>query len=1091
LASSALVKGCNKNLKTDNKAMNLKVGQKVDLTGRLSNRQIHRPDSGQPFVKATLLVEGREEQLTVLWWDAGRAPRDGARVRIQGTVRIFNQGDPEVHVDKATVERKDPPQDALAVITGFYLECVEAEAAGSLCQKLDSSDHIELADGVSPLHGSITFPNNQAARRWCQLRQGALGETLITGWPLVVGAGPESRGRHLELSPLLITEVELNSVEGNWQFEQLGDGVDLNPFALSLLGLDRDERAALVTAVGKSIEVEEAVTPGNCAAAILEVLEDAGVEGLKELDSTMLSSFPNATGIHNAGIIMATSGSLASTRKLTDDLEELVNMPQLMEEGPAGVLLGKITAPEVPVPNPHPTVAFSSLKQDEAVHSAMENVFTVVTGPPGTGKSQILVNVVAAAVAKNETVLLASKNNRAVDVVVERLRMTSPRAVVVRAGGTDKRSEVAQYIAEILARSPRPVNLGDARRKWKTIEDRLKAVYQALHQRIRIEGELSEIRFRLDERLSQLPPHIMLDIDLNELDSVLTDARNTLDAFGTWLGFFRRWRRHQRRLDCAREALERLGTLLNLNGPEIKKCLLSVTDRPKRSLEPRRDFHSVEEVVGSLRDALECRKRIIEITSQLAKLPQKHELDDRLNELSGERVEAGQALLDARWEELRAANPVARTAANECADFLEQAATKGGGLRKAFGRIPAALPVLPVWAVTNLSARTNLPLKAGLFDLVVIDEASQCDAASALPILVRGKRALIIGDRKQLIHITSLSRSREQVIARKWGLTDDQVEEFSYRRRSCFGLAFSRIQTSPIFLDLHFRSHPAIAGFPNKQFYGGKMELCSDVKSPGGMRAVEWVRVSGQSSRGPRGRSRVNREEANKVATGIARAFSTYKGLGCSVGVVTPYGAQAKLIHEQLSKMIAGEDLESIKIATAHRFQGDERDVMYFSPVVDKAMQEHQVRFAADPNLINVALTRARCRLVIVGDIEACMEHKTVLKDLANYVARLEAEGFDSPLELDLFEALLKQGIAAKTGVIVGRHRLDIAVEQDGVRLDVECDGAAFHRDREKDAVRDHAIEAEGWKVMRFSGRYLSRDMEACVEAILRETTSS
>ena len=1071
--------------------MNLKIGQRVDFTGRLSNRQIYRPDSGQPFVKATLFVEDKEEQLTVLWWDAGRAPRDGARVRVQGTVRISNQGDPEVHVDKATVERKEPPQDVLAAITGFYLECVEAEAAGSLCQKLDSRDRIELVDGVSPLHGSIAFPDSQATRRWCHLRQGTLGETLITGWPLVVGAGPESRGRHLELSPLLITEVELNSVGGNWQFERLGDGVDLNPFALGLLGLDRDERAALVTAVGKSIEVEEAVTPEDCVAAILEVLEDAGVKGLKGLNPAVLSSFSNATGIHNAGIIMATVGSLASTRKLTDDLEELVNMPQLMAEGPAGVLLGKITAPEVPIPNPHPTVAFSSLKQDEAVHSAMENIFTVVTGPPGTGKSQILVNVVAAAVAKNETVLFASKNNRAVDVVVERLRMTSPRAVVVRAGGTDKRSEVAEYIAEILARNPRPANLGNARRKWKTIEDRLKDVYQALHQRIRVEGELAEIRARLDERLSQLPPRIMLDIDLDALDSALADARDALDAFGAWLGFFGRWRRHQRRLDCAREALERLGSLLNFNGLELKKCLSSVADRPKRSLEPRRDFNSVEEVVNNLRDASKCRERIAEVTEQLAKLPKKHSLDDRLNDLSGERVEAGKALLDARWEELRAANPVARTAANECADFLEQAATKGGGLRKAFGRIPAALPALPVWAVTNLSARTNLPLKAGLFDLVVIDEASQCDVASALPILVRGKRALIIGDRKQLIHITSLSRSREQVIARKWGLTDDQVEEFSYRRRSCFGLAFSRIQTSPIFLDLHFRSHPAIAGFSNKRFYGGKMELCSDERSPGDMRAVEWVRISGQSSRGPQGRSRMNREEANKVATEIARTFPIYKGLGCSVGVVTPYGAQAKLIHERLSKMIVSEDLESIKIATAHRFQGDERHVMYFSPVVDKAMQEHQVRFAADPNLINVALTRARCRLVIVGDIEACMEHETVLKDLAHYVARLEAEGFDSPLELDLFEALLKRGIAAKTGVIVGKHRLDIAVEQGEVRLDVECDGAAFHRDHEKDMARDHAIEAEGWKVMRFSGRYLSRDMEACVEAIMRESTSS
>ena len=374
---------------------------------------------------------------------------------------------------------------------------------------------------------------------------------------------------------------------------------------------------------------------------------------------------------------------------------------------------------------------------------------------------------------------------------------------------------------------------------------------------------------------------------------------------------------------------------------------------------------------------------------------------------------------------------------------------------------------------------------------MAIDEASQCDVASALPLLVRGKRALIIGDRKQLIHITSLSHGREQVIARRWGLGDDQSEEFSYRDRSCFGLASARVQASPIFLDLHFRSHPAIAGLANKQFYGGRLEICSDASPPGGMRAVEWMRVSGRSARGPRGRSWINRDEAQTVAQEIAQALPTYKGLGCSVGVVTPYGAQAEMISGLLSGILASEDLESIKVATAHRFQGDEREIMYFSPVVDGSMPERQVRFAADPNLINVALTRACRRLVIVGDIEACLAHQTALRDLARYAARLEAGGFDSPLELNLYEALLKRGIATKTGIVVGRHRLDLAIEQDDIRLDVECDGAAFHVDREKDATRDRAIEAEGWKVMRFSGRQLSRDRVGCIEMIMKSITST
>ena len=120
-------------------------------------------------------------------------------------------------------------------------------------------------------------------------------------------------------------------------------------------------------------------------------------------------------------------------------------------------------APEVPLPAPHPTIALSSLSQDQTVHAAMVNDFTVVTGPPGTGKSQVLVNVVAAAVARGETVLFASRNNRAVDVVVDRLRSASPNALVVRAGNAGQRNEVADYIANALTSNPRNADPAGAR----------------------------------------------------------------------------------------------------------------------------------------------------------------------------------------------------------------------------------------------------------------------------------------------------------------------------------------------------------------------------------------------------------------------------------------------------------------------------------------------------------------------------------------------------------------------------------------------------------------------------------------------------
>ena len=442
-------------------------------------------------------------------------------------------------------------------------------------------------------------------------------------------------------------------------------------------------------------------------------------------------------------------------------------------------------------------------------------------------------------------------------------------------------------------------------------------------------------------------------------------------------------------------------------------------------------------------------------------------------------------MLDARWEELRGAVPSARVAAGQYAQHLKRAAQAGSGAGRALGLIPGALPALPVWAVTNLSARTNLPLQPALFDLVVIDEASQCDVASALPLLVRAKRALIIGDQRQLIHVTTLSHARERLIARRWGLAEERAEAFSYRDHSCFDLAVARLGAPPLFLDLHFRSHPAIIGFANTEFYDGNMELCSDRKPPAGLRAIEWVRVAGQAARGPRGLSRINRVEAEAVVRQVSGELANCRSPDLSIGVVTPYSAQAELVGELLAAEIGRNGVEPMTIATAHRFQGDECDVLYFSPVVDQSMTSGQLRFAADRNLINVALTRARRRLVIIGDIEACSAHETALSRLAGYVTRIEASGFDSPVAMELFEAILRRGVPARAGAVVAGYPIDIAVEDGEVRLDVECDGPAFPRKSGADSNRDRAVEAEGWQVIRFSVRELSRDRDRCLAMIL------
>lgn len=1038
-------------------------GSEVTIVGTVKSPRRH-PSRNGPFATATLLADdGRE--VRAIWWDADAAPAADWRVAVRGEVKL-RDGAPQIHARRT--ERREGTRHPLASIARFYLGCVEAQAADELRLRIGEPSHILLAHGASPLHGARVLP--ASADSWCRDRQEAVGETIVAGWPLA--AGFDAKG--LAFSPLLVSDAELErSAAGGWICRCRS--VNLNPYALDLLGVEREEREELVDLTAENPAVDEAASPERRAAAILETLRASGVAALGEAHPQALSRPAAEPGIHNAAALAASTGAAAASWMLIQDLAALANDPRLMERGPAAILAGISPVQPPPPLASHPSLLPSTLAQDQAVHAAMTNALTVVTGPPGTGKSQMIVNAVAAAVLRGESVLLASKNNHAVDVVVERLRQISPAAAVARAGAASRREELARTVRDVANARRRASEVWEPSEKWPETKKRVEEVHRHLRNRIQADRELDEARRALDSALPELPPGAPLDVDRDALAAAVADAARALGRFGGRLGIFWKRRRHAERLARARDALDRVSALMG--GIATEDCLSSVDGRPIRTAQPRQDFRSVEELAGRLRDVSAVGRAATAAASRLAELPLPHQLEDRLRDLADDRAAAGRAVFEAHWKRI-----VPRKSADAAADLaaaLDDLQKSGTGAGRARELIAKSLAAIPIWGVTNLSARTNLPLRQGLFDLVVVDEASQCDIASALPLLVRGKRALIIGDRRQLVHICSLGRARERIIGERCGLTADQLAEFSYRDRSCFDLAAGRAGRSSIFLDRHFRSHPAISGFANEFFYGRRMQLCAEARPPEGLSAIQWIRHPGDSRPGPRGRSRMNPEEAAAVESEVARDLPFLDETGLSVGVVTPYRAQVNEIAELLSKRGVGPD--RVNVATAHGFQGDERDVIYFSPVVGPSTTERQAAFAADPNLVNVALTRARRRLVIVGNFDACAAYDNPLRDLARYVDHLESKMEDNPLRLALGEALLLRGVPTEAGRTVGSDPVDLAVIGDRVRLDVEC--APFPPGG--GSARDRRVEAAGWKVLRFDGRQLGHDLDGCVETIL------
>ncbi|MFD6149329.1 DEAD/DEAH box helicase [Streptomyces sp. NPDC060243] len=290
-------------------------------------------------------------------------------------------------------------------------------------------------------------------------------------------------------------------------------------------------------------------------------------------------------------------------------------------------------------------------------------------------------------------------------------------------------------------------------------------------------------------------------------------------------------------------------------------------------------------------------------------------------------------------------------------------------LKKVLGRSETSMnaPAVAGWAVTSLSAR-RFPPDPALFDLVVIDEASQCAIPQVLPLLFRARRALVIGDPMQLTHITKISPHREALIRRGNGLRSDWLEKhhLAYRRHSAFHAA-EQSAGGTLLLDEHFRCHPHIAEVSNQFFYDGGLTILTDTRGRPALAdrsAVIWTDVAGRAARPPFGGSWRNENEIRKVHDSV-RYLLDQLPPEATVGVVTPFTAQAEALRKSLSPY----DEERLRIGTVHTFQGGERDVMVFSLVVGEGMHPGSVAWVGEQlNLWNVAITRARSHLIVVGD---------------------------------------------------------------------------------------------------------------------------
>jgi very-short-patch-repair endonuclease len=225
------------------------------------------------------------------------------------------------------------------------------------------------------------------------------------------------------------------------------------------------------------------------------------------------------------------------------------------------------------------------------------------------------------------------------------------------------------------------------------------------------------------------------------------------------------------------------------------------------------------------------------------------------------------------------------------------------------------------------------------------------------------------------------------------------------------------------------------------------------------------------------------------------------QGYEGTVGVISPFRPQVQVIEEAVKGRVPAQKLEGaeFRVATVDGFQGQERDVILFSPCLSASSAMSAVTFVQkDLRRLNVAISRARAVAHVFGDLDYARSAKiralARLASVATEPRRRASEGvFDSEWERRVFYALKDRGLDPEPQFEIAGRRLDFALfGRTGVKLDLEVDGRHWHQDTDggrklADHWRDHQLKSMGWRVRRFWVDELSKDMEACLDIVERD----
>ncbi|QNJ32763.1 P-loop containing nucleoside triphosphate hydrolase [Synechococcus sp. PROS-9-1] len=742
-----------------------------------------------------------------------------------------------------------------------------------------------------------------------------------------------------------------------------------------------------------------------------------------------------------------------------------------------------------------------SVEQKQAVINALQNDISYVQGPPGTGKSFTISALCLVAMSLGQKVLVTSQQQPAVKIVWQKItQVIGDSGCLLLSDDPQQKARTKKIINDVLSHSvsseynaDREAVLSSANSilvRLSKSTDKLLAVFENLNQHYR----LNESYIEALDRVSEIFPDEAES--LGNLPGFLNDV-TALDKCRKYI---------QECKEIRDNAFSYGGKVPVSEALRLKLLITQVVGMTGIGIESYREFR--EDYLEEVAVLCEDKAKAYRLSTRLDSKTVDYLRDSQLNAFKRlyEWDSFGSNLLSTK---LRSENESRVSALLSDTSYGSTLRNFTARLRwKIKSRVLAAnkkidfaklFDVFPIVLGEIKALHPYLPFEEEIFDLVVVDEASQVNLAEIMPILFRAKKICIVGDHKQLgieagglyfmnkffeqlmwqrsfSGVSSSPLSVDEALSKSLLVTQHSILDL-FRNESNSLLSEKNFCS----LKEHFRSLPMLAEFTSSEFY--KDEVYTEglrimTSTPDRQKLVAFKDLHVEGTRTDRKGKKFHPGEAFKVIELIKNILNgsesddlqemsriPFLPPSLTIGVVSFISDQVQYISECSLKELSVDQISScnLLIGTADAFQGNERDVMIFTPSVD-ASCSRSVRFMEESRRFNVATSRAKYFTFFVhGTLPANMErmnrlvstmsseaftdrHSDLLPrgwgfDLANLKSRAEVDlgmrlhhyvETNSYLSLSVFNRVVTCGLTADFVIYSSKSDKAILLEIDG-----------------------------------------------------------